>query len=654
MIRMTAALAAIAVVTGVRAAAPLIPIDTFFGTHFIRSARLSPDGKRVAFLAPTGGTYSLALLDLETHKATLPVHAEGDSIQNIYWKGNDHLIFEGDIGGIEVPQVAVTDLEGKRVFSLLKAQTTKLHFSLYSGFVVSERPEDPEHIYAEGFTTDSNYTNEENTGMYDAPERLLLKIDVHNGHRSLLGPADEGDPNSSLSDFGVDHAGRVRTAVRIKGDSAELLYRDDTSDKWRAVKKTKAQEGSWKVLGFTGDDHGVYISDHESADTGALRVFDPSSDTLGPALFAPQGGEIGQDYPFASGLILSSKDGRLIGLRYTTDKLHSHWFDPAFASLQTKLDHSFPDHIATVVGISDDEKRILVRTFSDRDPGAYYLLDLAKGSLGLVTAVAPQINPAYMAPVLPIAFTARDGLEIHGYLTLPLGSAPGTPLPLILHPHGGPFGPRDDWRFDPEVQFLANRGYAVLQVNFRGSGGYGDKFLHAGYHEWGGKMQDDLTDGVKWAIAQGYADPKRVAIFGASYGGYATLAGLTFTPELYKCGINYVGVSDLVELTRRKYQDENAGMISFYRQAIDDSSDELYKRSPVNFVERIRVPLLNAYGENDGRVDVAQWVELKSQLDKYHKNYAYMLAKGEGHGFSHSEDAVAFYSKVEAFLKENL
>ena len=167
-------------------------------------------------------------------------------------------------------------------------------------------------------------------------------------------------------------------------------------------------------------------------------------------------------------------------------------------------------------------------------------------------------------------------------------------------------------------------------------------------------MQDDLSDGVKWAIEKGYADPKRVAIFGASYGGYATLAGLVFTPDLYKCGINYVGVSDLVELTRRKYEEEDAGLLSFYKQAIDSSSKELHDRSPVNFVERIRVPLLNAYGENDPRVDIAQWVELKGQLDKYHKTYEFMLAKDEGHGFAHSQDAVAFYTKVEAFLKANL
>jgi dipeptidyl aminopeptidase/acylaminoacyl peptidase len=654
MTRAFAAPAALLIAVAAQAAVPIVPIETFFGTKYVRSAVLSPDGGKIAFLAPNGGTYSLALLDLATRKVTVPVHSEGDSIQEFYWKGNDHLVFLGTIGGIEVPQVAVTDIEGKRVFSLLKAQTTKLRESLYSGFMVSARSEDPQHIYAIGFTTDSNYSDEENSSLRSEPERMLLKIDIHNGKRTLVCPAGDGDPSDSFSDFGIDHAGRVRTAFLVRGDSAEFLYRGDTGEKWQVIKTFKATSVAWQVLGFTADDSEVYINDHESSDVGALRVFDPPTATLGPPLFTPEGGEIGQNYPPSSGLVFSPKDSRLIGLRYTTDKLHAHWFEPKYAALQSKIDRSFPGYVASIASISEDETRILVRTSSDRDPGAYYLLDLGKGSLGLVTAVAPQINPANMASVLPISFAARDGLEIHGYLTLPLGFAAGTPGPLILHPHGGPFGPRDNWRFDPEVQFLANRGYAVLQVNFRGSGGYGSRFLEAGYREWGGKMQDDLTDAVKWAIEKGYADPKRVAIFGASYGGYATLAGLVFTPDLYKCGINYVGVSDLVELTRRKYQEEDAGFLSFEKQAIGAGGQMLYDRSPVNFVERIRVPLLNAYGENDPRVDVTQWVELKAQLDKYHKTYEYMLAKDEGHGFAHTEDAVAFYSRVEAFLKANL
>ena len=451
----------------------------------------------------------------------------------------------------------------------------------------------------------------------------------------------------TLDNFGVDHQGRIRTAYRSIGENSEFLYRDETTDPWKTIKRFHAEAEGWDVVGFQGDGPGVYIIDHESSDLGALRMFDPSSGTLGPVIFVPDEGEINS--------VVFSPDGkRMIGIRYTTDKIHYKWLDPKYASLQAKLDHSFNGQMVALVSISDDESRIIVRTFSDRSVGAYYLLDLSKGSLGLITAAGPNINPAAMAPMTPISFVARDGLKIHGYLTLPLDAVPGTPGPLIIHPHGGPFGIRDEWGFDPEVQLLANRGYAVLQVNYRGSGGYGANFLHAGYREWGGKMQDDLSDSVKWAIDNRYADPKRVAIYGASYGGYATLAGLVYTPELYKCGINYVGVSDLVELARRKDAGDSAARINFYNISVGADHQFLYDHSPVNFVERIRVPLFNAYGDNDVRVDVTQWVELKAQLDKYHKDYDYLFERDEGHGFRHVEDAVAFYTKVVAFLKKNL
>ena len=653
MNRLLAALAALGASSLARGDTPLIPIEALFGIQHVRQAQLSPDGKKVAFLAPNGGTFSLALLDLETHKVTVPVHTEGDSIQEFFWKGSDRIVFAGDIAGIEVPQVAVTDLEGKRVFSLLKPQQIKLVGSYYSGGIVSQRRDDPDHIYGEGYTLDSDYTHQERTAM-EQEEPIVFEIDLHNGHRRYLCPASDEDPNASLGDFTVDRAGQIRTAVRTKSDFAELLYREDTNAKWRVIRRYKAASPSWEVRGYTADNRGIYIYDYESAPSGALRIFDPESDSMGPAIFTPEGGEIGQVYPPQSGLIFAPDDGRLIGIRYTTEKPHTYWLEKRMADLQAKLDRSFPN-LSVFIGNSDDKAtRFLIRTYSDRDLGSYFILDTAKGSLGLVTAVAPQLNPAAMAPMVPISFPARDGLNIPGYITLPLGAAPGKPLPFIIHPHGGPFGPRDVWGFDPEVQFLANRGYGVLQINFRGSGGYGKKFLEAGYHEWGGKMQDDLTDGVKWAIEKGYADPKRVAIFGASYGGYATLAGLVYTPELYKCGINYVGVSDLVEMTRRKFPYESPAALSYYKQAINDDPKALYQRSPVNFVDRIRVPLLNAYGENDGRVNIAKWDELKGKLDKYHKTYSFMLAKDEGHGFTRPEDAIAFYTKVEAFLKENL
>jgi dipeptidyl aminopeptidase/acylaminoacyl peptidase len=262
-----------------------------------------------------------------------------------------------------------------------------------------------------------------------------------------------------------------------------------------------------------------------------------------------------------------------------------------------------------------------------------------------------RLDTTKLQPRQPVAYPARDGLVIHGYLTLPAGAA-GRRVPLIVHPHGGPFGVRDDWGFDAEVQFLASRGYAVLQPNYRGSGGYGQKFEQAGFREWGGKMQDDLTDGVKWAIDQGFADPERICIYGASYGGYAALAGVTFTPELYRCAINYVGVSDLrVIASVARYFDR--GSLLFNKTRIGEGA-MLDERSPVNYVQNIRVPTLHAYGDNDVRVIQEHWMRLEAALKRYHKPYEYITENKEGHGFGHEESRMRFYGLVEKFLEKNL
>jgi len=267
----------------------------------------------------------------------------------------------------------------------------------------------------------------------------------------------------------------------------------------------------------------------------------------------------------------------------------------------------------------------------------------------------PGIDPEQMAPMKPITFRARDGLMIQGYLTLPLGRDAKN-LPLVLHPHGGPFGIRDSWGFNPEVQFYANRGYAILQVNYRGSGGYGDKFERAGWKKWGLEMQDDLTDAVKWTIAEGMADPERVVIAGASYGGYATMAGLVYTPELYCAGINYVGVVDIEELIPRGDSVSKERAYWYETRIGDLSKAEDRKRiretSPVHFTDRIRAPVLMAYGKNDPRVRRSQGVDIEAALKKAGKTYEMIIEKEEGHGFRKEELSIAFFTKVDAFLKK--
>jgi dipeptidyl aminopeptidase/acylaminoacyl peptidase len=255
----------------------------------------------------------------------------------------------------------------------------------------------------------------------------------------------------------------------------------------------------------------------------------------------------------------------------------------------------------------------------------------------------------------PITYTARDGLAIHGYLTRPANSA-GKRVPLVIHPHGGPFGIRDIWGFDGDAQFLASRGYAVLQPNYRGSGGYGRAFIDKGRQQWGRAMQDDLTDAVKWAIGQGIADPQRVAIYGASYGGYAALAGVTLTPELYRCAVNYVGAADL-EITFKNRGDD-AWMrnddFSYHREWVGPTPAYRAATSPINFIDRIRVPTLHAYGEKDPRVKIDHWTRLEPALQAAHKPYEFIREPRQGHGFRDAQASIRFYTKLEEFLATNL
>ena len=261
------------------------------------------------------------------------------------------------------------------------------------------------------------------------------------------------------------------------------------------------------------------------------------------------------------------------------------------------------------------------------------------------------IKPEQMAEMRPIEYKARDGLTIHGYLTLPAGAEPRN-LPLIVHPHGGPWDVRDSWGFDPEVQFLANRGYAVLQMNFRISAGYGRKFEKAGYGQWGLAMQDDITDGVKWAIEQGYADPKRIAIYGASYGGFATMAGLAFTPDLYRCGVNYVGVTD-VKLFLSRLQpsvERQRAVLEAMAGNTKTDSEKLDKTSPLKNADLIKVPVLFAYGERDPIVDLKNGTRFISKLKSNGIPVEVIIKSNEGHGYRSLDNQVDFYTTMEKFL----
>jgi len=450
----------------------------------------------------------------------------------------------------------------------------------------------------------------------------------------------------------TDRHGVIRLALDNdeKAETTVVYYRAAENKPWVEIERFPADGPTWTPLGFDGDDRTLFIRSDRGRETDAVYAYDPETKKNLRELE-------GDDEYDAGDIIYSQHRQKVIGVEIEREKPEIVWLDEADRRLAADIDGALPGTRNTIISRTADESLVVIRAASDRDAGTYYLLDVSKLELKRLAAANDRLDPKQMAQVSPITFPARDGLKLHGYLTIPVGREPKD-LPLIVHPHGGPFTIRDSWGFDPEVQLLANRGYAVLQINFRGSGGYGHAFEEAGYRQWGLKMQDDLTDGVRWAVAQGVADPKRVAIYGASYGGYATLAGLTMTPDLYVCGINYVGVSDLLRLSiladfsrfPKPTQDYYARRFCHPKK----DAAQLKATSPVNLIQNLRVPLLMAYGVYDPRVTSDQFKVLEDALKKYQKPYKNIVVANEGHGFHKVENALKFYAAVDAFLDEHM
>ena len=361
----------------------------------------------------------------------------------------------------------------------------------------------------------------------------VYRINIHTGAMEL---AAENPGN--VSEWLTDNDGRLRVAVTTDGVQSSLLYRETEKDPFRTVVTTDFKN-TLDPLFFSFDNRRLYVASNIGRDKTAVYLYDVQDGRFLDLIYEHPEVDV-------SGLLRSKARKVITGVAFTTDKPQYEFFDSDRRQLQAALEARLPGRRVAVTGMSRDERRVIVRTFSDKSLGASYLYDHAAGRLEKLAELSPWLNESELADVRPIRFMSRDGLTIHGYLTLPKGANPGR-LPVVVNPHGGPWT-RDVWRFNPEAQFLANRGVGVLQINFRGSTGYGKAFWEAGFKQWGGKMQDDITDGVGWLIQEGIADPQRIAIYGASYGGYAVLAGLAFTPDLYACGIDYVGVSNIFTL----------------------------------------------------------------------------------------------------------
>jgi dipeptidyl aminopeptidase/acylaminoacyl peptidase len=602
-------------------------VEDFFRNPDKVGFQLSPQGDYLAFLGPYERRNNIFVQKIGDTAAIRITNETDRDIGGYFWTNNNRIVYVKDSGGDENFQLFAIDRDGTNALDLTPFDGVKIEL------IDDLEDNDSELIIG---------MNKNNPMLFEP-----YRIDVNTGAYKKL--AENNDPTAPVTAWMTDHDGKLRIAVQtIDGVNNRLLYRADESQAFEEVLTTNFKEGLDPLFFDFHDKHKVYAASNIGRDRTEVIYYDlEKKEELSPAIFSHP--EVDVD-----SLIYSKKRKVVTGAVYTTWKREIHFFDSERKEMQQHLESLLPGYEVVVTSSNKAEDKYMVRTYSDRSLGAYYFYDATSRQLEKITEVSPWIKEEDMAPMQHISYESRDGLQIHGYLTLPARHK-NELLPVVVNPHGGPWV-RDSWGFNPEVQLLASRGYAVLQINYRGSTGYGRAFWEKGFKEWGRKMQDDLTDGVQWLIREGVADPGKVAIYGASYGGYATLAGITFTPELYCCGVDYVGVSNLFTFMKTIPPYWKPYLDMLYEMVGDPVADKelLEAGSPVFHIGKIKAPLFVVQGANDPRVNIDESDQIVRSLRERGIDVPYMVKYNEGHGFANEENRFEFYKAMLGFLAKHM
>lgn len=599
-----------------------IPIEVFFKNANKTAFQISPNGKMISYMQSWNDRMNVFVQTLGSKKVVRVTSASERDIAGYFWANNTTIAFVQDSGGDE----------NYRLYTVKSDGSDEKNLTPFDGIrvsIIDSLENDDAHMLIG--------MNKRNPQIFD-----VYRINIETGKMTVV-----AENPGNISGWMTDHDGKLRIATVTDGVNTGVLYRKTEKDPFEMIMQTNFKDSFSPVL-MTFDNKNLYVLSNIGRDTTGLYEFNPETKKMGKLLYANDEVDVGS-------VLYSEERKKLTGVAYVTDKRAYHFFDEQRAALQKKLEKRFPNVETAVTGGSRNEDIFIIRTFSDKTSGAYYVYNTVSDKLDFLADVSPWIPVDQMAEMRPIRYTASDGEVIHGYLTLPKGKENAKNLPVIVNPHGGPWA-RDYWGYNPQVQFLASRGYAVFQMNFRGSVGYGRKFWEKGFKQWGLKMQDDITDGVKWLIKQGIADPDRIAIYGASYGGYAVLSGVTTTPDLYCCGIDYVGVSNLFTLfeTLPPYWEQGRKMMYEMIGSPETEKELLKKASPIYHIDNIVCPLFVAQGANDVRVKKEHSDQIVESLRKKNIAVEYMVKENEGHGFQNQENRFDFYRAMEKFLKEHL
>jgi dipeptidyl aminopeptidase/acylaminoacyl peptidase len=618
----------------------LIPTDIIAEQPFISRPKLAPDGKHLVSRAHVKEVEGLALSSFTGEPPQfIPFAVSKDSFKLRWyrWAGNSTILISV---GKTVPWDGDDALNTR--LGAYDIITKKFRFigeeseGLIGDDILWVDPEGKSVLMAYQPT------------IYEYPE--VYRVDLATNKRKLAVRAI-----TDVWEWYADNAGVVRFGVRHNGGGKwDLLYRPKDGDPFKTVVRAKDAEDEDASLSsariFNGSDEGYRIMKNEKSGKDALYKFNFSTRERGDLVYEVAGYDI-DDYE------VNDVTGELLSAWYTDDQQRVHWFKKDQAELQESLDKAVGARRAWVMTTSRDEQVMMVHVGSASDLGTYYYFDKADGNMNRYATLNAKLSSQTLAAPRFVSYKARDGLEIPAYLTLPVGRDPKN-LPLVILPHGGPYYVRDDSSFDDDVQFLANRGYVVLQPQYRGSSGFGEDFYQKGRGQWGRKMQDDLDDGMDWLAKAGTIDPKRVCIVGISYGGYAAQWGAIRNPERYRCAASFAGVSDVG--TQLKYQLRN--MIEFKRGRAEwqetvtgPAGFDLKTISPLYNLDKLKVPLLLLHGDKDERVPIKQTRMLADALKAAGKiagqDYEYIAIAGEGHGYTNSASEKLWLDKLDAFLK---
>ncbi len=629
---------------GATAATPatLPPVEAFFDRPKYDSMSLSPDGKLLAAGVPGNGHRNLALVDIESGSVKFLTGFDDEDLAGYSWIGDRLIQLQSgnlqDASGLRsIRQNVVVDTNGR----LVRDMRPKGYIRMASRII--RRMNDA----GDDLIVENN--DRSPTGL-DA-----WRYNPRTDRRELLTIDNPGN----VARYLADRSGQVRVAVTIDpgGLRQGFYYRKDASGPWTKILDEPSDKVSMEPVAFDFDGRTLYVDviDVEHGGHESLFAYDPESRTLGTRLYESR--EIDTD-----GLIFDEVRRVLVGVR-DDSPAGVTWIDPEWKRLQDSIDAALPKTRNHLQPARHQPMRVLVMTESETQPPVYFLLDRQTHQMQQVAEAFPALKEADLSPRAFIHYRARDGLSIPAYLTMPKRPAGARP-PLIVNIHGGPYVPRHSFGYDADAQFFASRGYAVLEPDFRGTQGYGTAFEQAGWKQWGLAMQDDVTDGVKALVAEGKVDPDRVCLFGASYGGYATLWGLEKEPRMFRCGVAFVAVSDLELMFDVGWSDTNRGdrygaANNYFKRTIGDPGSKsnraaLREVSPLYHADRLEAPLLLAYGAADQRVPLTHGNQMRSALDKYRKPYEWVVYDDEGHGFTKDENRYDFYRRVDAFLAKNL